>query len=98
MVAWEKRIEERSSGNMEGKEDKSLEGRARYSILSLVIALGDAGGSSSKRGGTLYNDIGGSVPKSYKVHFVTGHKNVQIRSYLRQFLPSADTLNPLSFR
>lgn len=59
-------------------EGKSLEGRARYSILSPVIAPGDAGGSSSKGDVTLYKDIGGSVPKSCKVHFVTEHKKVQI--------------------
>ena len=53
-----------------------LEGRVRYSILSPVIALGDAGGSSSKGDVTLYKDIGGSVPKSCKVQFVTGHKKV----------------------
>jgi hypothetical protein len=61
---------------MEGKKGNSLEARARYSILSPVAALGDAGGSSSKRGDSLYVDIGGSVPKSCKVHFVTGHKKV----------------------
>jgi hypothetical protein len=51
---------------MEGKEGTLLEGRARYSILSSVIALGDAGASSSKGDVTLYKDIGGSVPKSCK--------------------------------
>jgi hypothetical protein len=73
-------------------------GKEGYSILSSVIALGDAGGSSSKGDVTLYKDIGGSVPKSCKVHFVTGHKKVRIRSYLRQFPPFADTLNPLRLR
>lgn len=61
---------------MEGKQGTSLERRARYSILSPVLALSDFGGSSSKRGGALYKDIGGSVPKSCKVHFVTGRKIV----------------------
>ena len=83
---------------MGDKGGGSLEGRARYSILSPVIALGDAGGPSSKGDVTLYKDIGGSVPKSCKVHFVTGHKMAQIRSYLRQFPPFADTQNPLSLR
>jgi hypothetical protein len=79
-------------------EGKSLEGRPRYSILSSMIALGDAGGSSSKGDVTLYKDVGGSIPKSCKVHFVAEHKTIQIGSYLRQFPPSADTLNPLSLR
>jgi len=60
---------------MEGKEGKSLEGRARHSMLSPVIALGDAGSSSSKGDATLYKAIGGSVPKSCEVHLVTGHEN-----------------------
>lgn len=90
-------MEEWSSGYMEGKSLEG-EGRARYSILSSMIALGDAGGSSSKGDVTLYKDVGGSLPKSCKVHFVTGHKKVQITSYLRQFPSSADTLNPLSLR
>jgi len=73
IVERERCIEERSSGHMEGE---SLDGRARYPILSPVIALGGAGGSSSKGDVTLYKAIGGSAPKTCKAHFVTGHKRV----------------------
>jgi hypothetical protein len=62
-------------------------GKEGYSILSSVIALCDAGGSSSKGDVTLYKDIGGSVPKSCKVHFVTGHKKVKSGHTCASFLP-----------
>ena len=83
-----------------------MEGRARSReeqddsiLLFHDRAGGDAGGSSSKGDVTLVQGcLEALSPKSCKVHFVSGHKKVQIRSYLRQFPPSADTLNPLSLR